>query len=56
VANIGRIADSLDQNSPALTDVITPDEPAKDRVMKVSPLKQSSNLWNKITKIFRKYF
>lgn len=56
VANIGRIADSLDQNSPALTDVITPDEPAKDRVLKISPLKQSSNIWNKITKVFRKYF
>ena len=56
VANIDRIADSLDQNSPALTDVITPDEPAKDRVLKVSPWKQSSNLWNRIVNIFRKYF
>ncbi|MCX6444120.1 MAG: aromatic acid exporter family protein [Actinobacteria bacterium] len=56
VANIGIIADSLDQNSPALTDVITPDEPAKDRVMKISPLKQTSPIWNRIKKVFRKYF
>ena len=56
VANIGIIADSLDQNSPALTDVITPDEPAKDKVMKISPLKQTSPIWNRIKKVFRKYF
>jgi hypothetical protein len=56
VANIGRIADSLDQNSPAITDVITPDEPAKDRVLKVSPMQQTSTIRNKIKKFFRKYF
>jgi len=56
VANIGRIADSLDQNSPAITDVITPDEPAKDRVLKISPMQQTSTIRNKIKKFFRKYF
>jgi uncharacterized membrane protein YccC len=56
VANIGRIADSLDQNSPAITDVITPDEPAKDRVLKVSPMQQTSTIRNKVKKFFRKYF
>lgn len=56
VANIGRIADSLDQNSPAITDVITPDEPAKDRVLKRSPMQQTSTIRNKIRKFFRKYF
>ena len=56
VANIGIIADSLDQNSPALTDVITPDEPAKDKVLKVSPRKQASKYWKRFTKPFRKYF
>ena len=56
VANIGRIADSLDQNSPAITDVITPDEPAKDRVLKLSPMEQTSTIRNKIRKFFRKYF
>jgi hypothetical protein len=56
VGNIGVIADSLDQNSPALKDVITPDEPAKARVLEVSPLEQSLTLWNRITKSIRKYF
>ena len=56
VANIGRIADSLDQNSPAITDVITPDEPAKDRVLKLSPMQQTSTIRNKIKRFFRKYF
>ena len=56
VANIGRIADSLDQNSPAITDVITPDEPAKDRVLKVSPTKQASGLGKRLRKWAKKYF
>jgi uncharacterized membrane protein YccC len=56
VANIGRIADSLDQNSPAITDVITPDEPAKDRVLKVSPTKQASGLGKRAKKWAKKYF
>jgi hypothetical protein len=50
VANIGIIADSLDQNSPALKDVITPDEPAKDKVLKVSPFQQTTSLWKRIKK------
>jgi uncharacterized membrane protein YccC len=56
VANIGIIADSLDHNSPALTDVITPDEPAKDKVLKVSPRKKTGKYWNRMKKSFRKYF
>jgi hypothetical protein len=56
VGNIGVIADSLDQNSPALKDVITPDEPAKARVLEVSPLEQTAGLWNRIIKSIRKYF
>ena len=60
VANIERIADSLDQNSPALKDVITPDEPAHVKVMAVSPIDQTLKLNKRITrrfkKIFRKYF
>jgi hypothetical protein len=56
VANIGIIADSLDQNSPALKDVITPDEPAKARVLEVSPLEQTATLWNRLIKSIRKYF
>ena len=58
-ANIERIADSLDQNSPALTDVITPDEPAGAKILKVSPLDQTLR-WNKRIKrrikgLFGKY-
>lgn len=56
VGNIGLIADSLDQNSPALKDVITPDEPAKSRVLEVSPFEQSVTVWNRIVKSIRKYF
>jgi hypothetical protein len=56
VGNIGVIADSLDQNSPALKDVITPDEPAKARVLEVSPLEQTATLWNRIITSIRKYF
>ena len=60
VASIDRIADSLDQNSPALKDVITPDEPAHVKIMSVSPLDQTLKLNKRITrrikKIFRKYF
>ena len=56
VANIGIIADSLDQNSPALTDVITPDEPAKDKVLKVSPGEQVRGVWKRTMQAMRKYF
>ena len=60
VASIDRIADSLDQNSPALKEVITPDEPAHVKIMAVSPIDQTLKLNKRITqrirKIFRKYF
>lgn len=55
VANIDRIADSLDQNSPAIKEVITPDEPAKDRVLQVSPIDQTTGLWKRVKKSLRKY-
>jgi len=60
VASIDRIADSLDQNSPALKDVITPDEPAHAKIMAVSPidqtLKLNKRIIKRISRIFRKYF
>ena len=56
VANIDRIADSLDQNSPALKDVITPDEPAQQKVMAVSPIDQTLKLSKRIQKSFKKLF
>ena len=60
VANIERIADSLDESSPAITDVITPDEPAHVKVMAVSPIDQTLKLnrraARRVRKLFRKYF
>jgi hypothetical protein len=56
VANIDVIADSLDQNSPALKDVITPDEPAKAKVIQVSPIETTSSLWKRTKHSLRKYF
>ena len=56
VANIERIADSLDQNSPALKDVITPDEPAHVKVMAVSPIDQTLKLSQRISKRFKRIF
>ena len=56
VANIDRIADSLDLESPALKDVITPDEPAKAKILEVSPLEQTASLWNRIKRSVKKYF
>lgn len=60
VSNIDRIADSLDESSPALKDVVTPDEPAANKILQVSPLEQSRRFGSSITrrmpKGLRKYF
>ncbi len=48
--NLERIADSLDQSSPALDKVATPDEPAEQKVITDFPITR------KIKKFFRKYF
>lgn len=48
--NLERIADSLDQSSPALDEVATPDEPAEHKVIKDFPIKRRAK------RIFRKYF
>jgi hypothetical protein len=60
VTNLERIADSLDETSPALRDVETPDEPAANRVLKVSPIDQTTKLSRRISrpfiKAFKKYF
>ena len=58
VSNIERIADSLDESSPALIDVKTPDEPAHAKVMKVSPvtlaMKWPKRIWFAIRKFLRR--
>ena len=50
VTNLERIADSLDQSSPALDKVATPDEPAEQKVIKDFPITR------RIKRLFRKYF
>lgn len=55
VASIGIIADSLDHNSPSLTDVLTPDEPAQAKVLALSPAEQTNKFWKVLKKfILRK--
>ena len=60
VANIERIADSLDESSPAITEVITPDEPSHVKIMAVSPIDQTLKInrraARRVRKLFRKYF
>ena len=53
VANIERIADSLDESSPALSDVKTPDEPSAQRVLQISPIEQSSRLGQRAMRVIR---
>jgi len=53
VANIERIADSLDESSPALVDVKTPDEPSGQKVLQVSPIEQSSRLGQRALRVIR---
>ena len=53
VANIERIADSLDESSPALVDVKTPDEPSGQKVLQLSPIEQSSRLGHRALRIIR---
>lgn len=48
--NLERIADSLDQSSPALDKVATPDEPAEHKVIKDFPITR------RIKRLFRRYF
>jgi hypothetical protein len=59
VTNIERIADSLDETSPAL-DVMTPDEPASNKIIQISPIEQTQKWWKRvfkpIKKVFRSYF
>lgn len=57
--NLDRIADSLDQTSPALHDVASPNEPSSQKVMMLSPIEQSRKwrgyIRNLLPKKLRKY-
>ena len=44
VSNLEIMADSLDESSPALRDVMTPDEAPENKVLKV-PVKEQSKTW-----------
>jgi hypothetical protein len=58
--NLDRIADSLDQSSPALHEVATPHEPASQKVLSMSPIEQSRKwrryIKNHLPKSLKKYF
>jgi uncharacterized membrane protein YccC len=58
VSNMERIADSLDESSPALSEVNTPDEPDQVKVMSVSPVtlatKWPKRLWFAIRKFLQR--
>lgn len=58
--NLDRIADSLDQISPALYDVVSPNEPPSQKVMALSPIEQSRKWRRHIRRLLpgklRKYF
>lgn len=58
--NLDRIADSLDQISPALYDVASPKEPSSQKVMSLSPVEQSRKWRRHIMRLLprklRKYF
>jgi len=51
-SNIAIIADSLDESSPALHDVLTPGEPAMNQILKVSPIEQGARFGARIAKPF----
>jgi len=57
-ANIELIADSLDQNSPSLREVNTPDEPASAKVLRISARGQlrafGRAVFKRVRKIFKK--
>jgi Aromatic acid exporter family member 1 len=60
VTNIERIADSLDETSPALSEVKTPDEPAQNKILKISIRGQIKLQYRRIKapiyKAYKKYF
>jgi len=53
VGNMERIADSLDESSPALKDVKTPGEPAHMQVLEVNPIQQGKRWRNKVISFFK---
>ena len=53
VGNMDRIADSLDESSPALKDVKTPGEPLSSQVLELNPYQQGKRWRRKIVKFIK---
>ena len=53
VGNMERIADSLDESSPALKNVKTPGEPAHMQVLELNPIQQGKRWRNKVISFFK---
>lgn len=51
-STISVIADSLDESSPALHNVLTPGEPTLNQVLKVSPMEQGARFGTRLSKPF----
>jgi uncharacterized membrane protein YccC len=55
VSNISIIADSLDESSPALHDVVTPGEPSVNQILKVSPMEQGARFGARLAKLLKPF-
>ncbi len=53
VGNMERIADSLDESSPALKDVKTPGEPLSAQVLELNPIQQGKRWRKKAIRVFK---
>ncbi len=56
VSQMKIIANSLDESSPALYSVSTPGEPSSTQVMGVSPVKQTTQIWQSVKNAVRTFF
>jgi uncharacterized membrane protein YgaE (UPF0421/DUF939 family) len=55
ISTVERIADSIDESSPALSEVATPDEPAMAKIIQVSPIEQVETLRLKAWRLIRTF-
>ena len=53
VGNMERIADSLDESSPALKDVKTPGEPLSAQVLELNPMQQGKKWQKQVVRFFK---
>ena len=55
ISTVERIADSIDESTPALSEVATPDEPAMAKIIQVSPIEQVESLRLKAWRMLRTF-